>query len=383
MVDDQLVEIHNEGLDDHWVISQNPTSTYIHADPLGKPLAPIQELQNEIVDLQIETFEHAIPETFARGDVLDFKKYGESTAKPGMIYPVNPPAEGQSLGESFHSVKTATLSEEADLMMQRLDVKAQFVSAAFPSIYGGPNSTGSKTASEYSQSRAMALQRLSLTWNIVKYLWADVMSIAVPLYMRLIQETGVDEKFVEKTNTGFANVWIRQSDLEGKIGSIKVDTDENLPMTPGALKDVIIQLMGLKDDNIAEALFHPNNIPLLTKAMGAPDLYIPNSDDRAKQFAEFGDLLAGIPVKVNDYDDHKVEAEVCRSFLISATGIMLKKQNPEGIVMIEEHFQEHNAKAAGSSEGPITQGKPNINPEGAKRELPNNVTEFPALNVGS
>src|SRR5678815_652263 len=190
VIDDELVEIHNEALDDHWVISRNPLSTYIHAEPLGKPMAPIQDLQNEIVDLQIETFEHAIPETFARADVIDFKKYGESRSAPGMMYPANPPAEGQSLGEAFHSVKTATLSEEADLMMNRLDTKAQFVTAAFPSIYGGPAQSGSKTASEYTQSRAMALQRLSLTWNVVKYFWADVMSIAVPLYMRMLQDVG-------------------------------------------------------------------------------------------------------------------------------------------------------------------------------------------------
>jgi hypothetical protein len=388
IIDDQLCEIHNEALDDHWVISNNPMSTYIHADPLGKPLAPITDLQNEIMDLQIETFEHAIPETFARGDVLDFKKYADSEAKPGMIYPVNPPAEGQSLGDSFHSVKTATLSEEADLVMQRLDNKAQFVSAAFPSIYGGPASSGSKTASEYTQSRAMALQRLSLTWNILKYWWADVMSIAVPLYMRLIKETGVDEKFTDKTNTGFVSNWIRQADLEGSLGEIKVDVDENLPMTPAALKDIVIQLMGLKDERVADAMFHPNNVPLLTKALGAPDLYIPGADSREKQFTEFGDLLSGIAVEIKDYEEHEIEAEVCQSFLISATGMMLKKQNPEGIALIEEHYAQHKAMLAGPQVGNPEEeeakggGTPNSNPQGMPRELPPNVTEFPSMPLG-
>jgi hypothetical protein len=266
-------------------------------------------------------------------------------------------------------------------MMQRLDAKAQFVSAAFPSIYGGPAMSGSKTASEYTQSRAMALQRLSLTWNVIKYWWADVMSIAVPMYIRSLQESGTDENFVEKTNSGFVNVWIKQADLEGKIGSISVDTDENLPMTPAALKDVIVQLMGLKDERVADAMFHPNNIPLLTKALGAPDLYIPNSDDREKQVAEFSDLLAGVAVVINKYDNHEIEGEVCRSFLVSPTGTMLRKQNSDGIKMIEEHLEEHISMMGGP---PNAEQKPNTPPtmEEPKQELPSNVTQFPGIPVG-
>ena len=342
-VDDQLVEINNESMDDHWSVTENPLSTYIHAEPIGKGLAPIQDLENEILDLQIETFEHGIPETFARGDVLDFKKYGRSKAAPGMIYPVTPPAEGQSIADSFHTIKTASVSEETDLMTQRLDAKAQFVSAAFPSIYGGPSVSGSKTAREYTESRAMALQRLSLPWNVVKALWADIMSKAIPLYIQSVRETGEDEKIVEKTRTGFTNTWIRQADLEGKVGAVEADVDENLPMTPGALKNTIMELFTMKDDYIMNAMTHPNNTPLITRALGAPDFYIPGEDDRNKQYAEFADLLGGIPVEVKQYEDHELESEVCKAFLISPTGLMLKKQNPQGIELIEQHMMAHDA----------------------------------------
>jgi len=131
-------------------------------------------------------------------------------------------------------------------------------------------------------------------------------------------------------------------------------------------------------------MFHPNNIPLLTKALGAPDLYIPGSDSREKQFAEFTDLLAGVPVLVNEYDDNAIEAEVCESFLIGPTGLMLKKQNPEGIKMIEEHWAEHKAKGAGGMEQPPKEEPntpPNSNPKGVMNELPNNVSQFPGVPV--
>lgn len=375
IIDDVLVEINNESLDNHWSITSNPLSTYIHADPLGKGLAPIQELENEILDLQVETFEHTIPETFARSDVLDFKKYSKSKSQPGMIFPAIPPAEGQSLGESFHSIKTASLSEEADTFMKRLDDKAQFVSSAFPSIYGGPATSGSKTAREYTESRAMALQRLSLPWNVVKYWWADVMGKAVPLYISAMKESGQDEKIVVRTKTGFLNTWIRQSDVEGNVGAVEADADENLPLTPAQLKDTVLQLLTLKDEFVSAAMMHPNNTPLLTKSLGAPDFYIPGSDSRDKQFAEFGDLLAGIPVEVTDTDEDEIEAEVCQSFINGPTGLMLKKSNAQGMQMIVEHWRAHMDRIAGK----IQPAPGAVNPEGASPnvQIPSNVEPFP------
>jgi hypothetical protein len=308
-IDKELVEIANEDLDKHWEISENPLSNYIHGDPLGKPLAPIQDLKNEVVDLQIETFEHAIPETFARGDVLDFKKYAKEEARPGMMFPAMTPPDGQTLAGSFFTVKSAVISEEYDLFSRRLDEAGQFVSASFPSIYGGPATSGSKTAREYTESRSMALQRLSLPWTILKHTWAGTMAKAVPLYIKGIKESGEDQKIVEKTKTGFVNSWIRQSDLDGRIGRVEADTEEELPQSAAQLKSVLIDLMTLKSDYIDEALYHPNNTPLIAKALGNPDFYIPDADDRNKQYDEFNDLLNGIEVPIRQWENHKVEYE--------------------------------------------------------------------------
>lgn len=373
-IDDELVEVSNEGLDEHWCISNNPLDTYIHADPLGKSLAPIQDLQNELVDLQIETAEHAIPETFARPDVLDFKKYKNSRAAPGMVFPTLPADTDRSIGEAFHTVKPASLSAEYDAMLNRLDEKSQFVSAAFPSIYGGPSTSGSKTAREYTESRAMALQRLGLTWTMLKYWWADVVSKAVPQYIHAVRETGEDEKIVEKAETGFVNTWIRQAEIQGHIGRVEADADENLPLTPAQLKDTVMQLMTMKDDFVMDAITHPNNTPLLTKALGAPDFYIPNSDDRSKQFSEFADLLAGIPVEVKPYENHGVESEVCKSFICSPTGLMLKKSNPQGIQMIEEHMMQHTMMTAPP---PGMEGTDQSIPPSPEVSIPGEVAKFP------
>lgn len=342
-IDNQLVEITNESLDAHWHISANPLSEYLHADPLGKPLAPVQDLYNEVIDLQIETFEHAIPETHARADVVDFKKYAKEKAQPGMVYPAKDPGDGSTLSAAFHTIKTASVNEEYGNALEMLDEKAQFLSSAFPSIYGGASTSGSKTAREYTESRAMALQRLGLTWNVHKFSWAGIMSKAVPLYIHCMREHGQDEKLVERRGTSFINAWIKQTELEGNIGSIDVDTDEEMPMSPAQLKGLLTELITLKNENIDEAIYHPQNTPFVKKALGAPNFYIPGSDERDKQYAEFQEMLSGVYVAVNiKTDNHKIEKETCLSFLNSPTGLMWRKHYPEAIQMIEQHYIEHD-----------------------------------------
>lgn len=344
-----VAEAYNESLDEHWQISHHPLSHHLHADPIGKPLAPVQELKNETTDLAIDTFEHSIPETFADAEVLDFAKYGKAQALPGMVYPVKKPISGGSIGDSFYALKTATLNEEIDSFNRRLDSDGQFVIGSFPSIYGGPAVSGSKTAKEYTESRAMALQRLNTTWTMLKYWWAKVIGRAVPIYIKGMRS---DEKYVEKSTkseTGFVNVWIKQTELQGKLGSVEADAEEDLPVSSGQLKDVLVQLMTLNNDFVNEALYHPQNTPLISKALGAPEFYIPGQDDRDKQFAEFAELLKSGPigqeptVPVNPIvDNHIVEAETCRSFLVSPTGLATKRINPMGYANIEAHFVQHS-----------------------------------------
>lgn len=346
----QVAEAYNEALDDHWEISVNPLSNYLHADPIGKPLAPIQELKNETTDLAIDTFEHAIPETFADAEVLDFNQYGKSDAKPGTVFPVKKPMDGKSIGESFFSLKTATLNEEIESFNRRLDTDGQFVVGSFPSIYGGPAQSGSKTAKEYTESRAMALQRLNSTWTLLKIWYAKVMSKAVPLFIKSMVQ---DEKYVEKTGSGleasFVNVWIRKSQLEGKLGSVEADPEEDLPLSANQLKSVFMELITVNNDFMNEALYHPQNTPVIAKALGAPDFYIPGQDDRNKQYAEIAELINSQPIDEQTpsvmvdmvVDNHAVEAEVCRTFMISSTGLALRKFNPLGYMNVQLHYQMH------------------------------------------
>lgn len=339
--DSLLARARAEQLDEHWEITHNPLSNYLHADPMGKPLAPIQEIITEINDLTLETFEHSIPETFADPLVLDFKKYKNSQAKPGMVTPAKPPA-GKGLADGFHTLKTATLSDDMDRYDSNMTQKGQFVSGSLPSIWGGANQTGSKTASEYSESRAMAMQRLNITWVMLKTWWAKTMGKGVTVFANSMI---ADEKIVQKSaesDTGFVNIWIRQIEMGGSVGSVEPDADETLPMTAEALKGVLMELIPLNNQDINAALFNPMNTGLIARALGAPDLYIPGKDQRDKQYSEFADILKGLPVEVDlDVDDHAIHIQTCKSWLASSSGLTIKKINLQGYMMIINHLKQH------------------------------------------
>jgi hypothetical protein len=369
VLNDKLVaEARNEDLDDHWVITHSPLSNFIHADPIGKPLAPIQDIRNEATDLAIETFEHSIPETFVDPDVLNFTDYGNSEARPGTKYPAKPKA-GKTLQESFHTIKTATVNEEIEGFIKRTDIDGQFVVGDFPSVYGGNNTSGSKTAKEYSESRAAALQRLGIHWSSLKDWWARVMSCAVQQY---IKGMITDEKIVKQaaTTTGYTTIWIRQSELTGKIGRVEADAEEELPTSFAQVKGLIMELITLQSPEINEALFHPQNTPLITKAIGIPTAYIPGADDRNKQYGEIVELLQGAPgidgapsVMVNpQLDNHEIEMETIRAWANSPTGLATKKMNPIGYANVLAHYSLH--------EMALSAMQPQVTPEGNTESKP-------------
>ena len=250
VVNDQVAAACNEALDDCWTITNNPLSDYIHFDPVGLLLTSVQDITNDLISLVLQTVEHGIPQTFADPKVLNFNAYRQSEVIPGGIYPATPKS-GRALSEGFYEVKTATLSQEVLPFAQKIQEIGQLVSGALPSLFGGQMS-GSRTASEYSMSRAQALQRLQTTWKMLLLWWKNVFGKVIPLYIKEMKD---DEKQVKKDEFGnFVNVFIRMAEIQGKIGSIELEANENLPITWNQQKDAIMELFGMNNDAIMATL---------------------------------------------------------------------------------------------------------------------------------
>lgn len=364
-VDDTIAEYENQSLDDHWTLTHNPLSDYLYFNPLGMLLTSVQEITNDIISLTLQTIEHGIPQTFADPAVLNFNQYQQQETSPGAIYPATPKG-GKTMGDAFYEVRTATLSAEVLPFANQVQSLGQVVSGALPSLFGG-DLQGSKTASQYSMSRAQALQRLQNTWKMFTTWWKIVFSKTIPSYIKDMQD---DERYVERDSSGnFINIVIHRAELEGKLGQIELESNENLPITFAQQKDMVMQMLQAQNPLLQQLMMDPQNLPILYEALGIPDLNIPGQDSRNKQYDEIKDLLAteptevppdmmqveeamamGMPmpqpieepsVPVEEFDNHQVELEICIHWLNSEAGIQAKYENQVGYQNVVLHARAH------------------------------------------
>jgi len=366
VVNDFVADACNEALDDSWTLTYNPLSDYIHFDPIGLLLTSVQDITNDLISLVVQTVEHGIPQTFADPKVLNFKAYRNAEVAPGSIHPATPKS-GKSLSDAFYEVKTATLSQEVLPFAQKIQEIGQMVSGALPSLFGGQMS-GSRTASEYSMSRAQALQRLQSTWKMLLTWWKNVNGKAIPLFIKEMKD---DEKQVKKDEFGnFINVFIRRAELEGKIGSVELEANENLPITWNQQKDAIMELFKMNNDTITASLTTPENMPYIKRAIGLNDYVLPGEDDRQKQYEEIQQLINSEPIEVPpdpmmmqqammsgmpppqptrepsvipdyDVDNHVLEADICRRWLVADAGRLCKLENQAGYENVLLHMKMH------------------------------------------
>ena len=344
----QLAEIEKANLDDYWDINFIGTSRYLHGQPLGAPLVPIQEIRNDVTDLTIKTVKHGIPETFADPEVLDFDEYDQHEAQPGIVYPAKP-APGKNISDSFYEVKTSTLSKEVQFLFQQNEMDGQFVVSDFPSVYGGPQEGGG-TLGEYSMSRNSALQRLGLVWKALNTWWAKTMHLAVKLYVNHMKE---DEKFVKKLgDSSFMNIWIRMAEITGEVGKVEAESSETLPISSAQKMDMILKLLQLGNEGIDEVMLDAQNSQFIAEALGFPAIKIPGQAQRTKQFQEIKVLLATEPIdlgngeflpsvdiepELDDDDDH---IDVLKGFLVE-NGTYLKVEVPAGYQNCMAHLRMH------------------------------------------
>jgi len=348
-INKEFIEAEAADLDQCWTISDSPVDNFVYSDAIGADLVPIQEMRADLDRLKIETIRYGIPENFADPAVLDFKVYAKRENKVGQVVPAIP-RQGQSLKDAFHETRSATLSQEVPALTSQLDTDAQFVTGAYPSIYGGQQEGGSNTLGEYRDSAARSLQRLGLYWRIVNNLWAKVIHKATAEYLDNLLE---DEKIVKAQGTGFVNVWVKRTALFGKVGTVEPEASEQFPVSWQQKNGILMTLLNMKNQSIDAALFHPENTSLIARILGLSELYIPGDEDRNKTLINIMELakaapLPGMPtidpvtgaqipgpempsIQIEPaVDNIPVAIETIKAFLNSMVGIELKRTLPLG-----------------------------------------------------
>lgn len=369
---DVYLESHDEGMDDHWTVTENPLSRMIHASPLGKQLLDIQDLTTMVVNLTAQTIEHGVPQTFADPKHLDFDAYGKQRVRPGDVYPLKSLPSGGGADQVFHTVKTATLSNEVDEFINRLDQYGQFVSGDFPSIFGGQQQGGSKTLGEYESSRAAAMQRLNLIWKMVTSWYAKMEGKTVKSYADSLRSEERDDFSVSKNGASYLKTWVKVDDLKGRVGEVVPESSEQFPTSWPQKVARFFELLQYNNPTIMAMLFTPANASFIKNIIGIDDLNMPGEDQRDKQLEEIFELLKGQPIPgavvldemgnpildpntgmpavgpeqpsipiEPDVDEPVVHIEVTKAFLVSDYGRAIKLINPAGYANVVAHLRMH------------------------------------------
>lgn len=347
-VNDQYAEAKQEKLDDYWTLTFNPLSEYIHFDPLGLLLVSVQDITNDLLSLTLQTIEHGIPQTFADPSVLNFEQYRNAEVAPGAVFPAKAKG-GKNLGEGFYTVATATLSKEVDPFAERVNRLGQLASGAQPQLWGGSGPSNQRTATQDQMSLNQSIGRLQTTYKIFNSWWKNIFGKVIPAYIENMID---DERIVQEKGDSFVNLVIKKAEMDGKIGSIHLESSEELPKTWSQIRAMVMELINLNNPEIMTLLGAPENLEVLQKVFGATGLQVPNEKDRTKQYDEIGLLIKSEPFIAGNevmpsimpeelVDNHVVEAEICRSWLVGEAGRQAKMDNKAGYENVLAHFKAH------------------------------------------
>jgi len=372
-VNDQIAEYKEEELDDVWHISENPLYNDIFGQPMGRGLVDVQDLSDELLNLTRDTVAQGIGVTFADPSVLDIQKWRQSRARPGDVFPTKP-SLNKNISDGFYQTTVANLSQEVDRFVNRIEMMAQFTSGAYPSIYGGVQKSGSGTFGEYESNKNQALQRLQINWRVLGNWWAQLMSKAANLYIKTMEVE--EDKYVSKVGNQFVNNWIKKSELQGSIGLVRAEYNEQFPISWSQKKDIVTNLLTLGNEQINMILGRPENSSLISSILGLSEIFIPGEDDRNKQLWEILELIKtsdqfqpsipvppgmdpemaaqqgmGLPPQPTvpiepETDDDEVHVAVCKEILNSEKGILLKQTNDNAYQNILAHLRQHVDKQA-------------------------------------
>lgn len=379
-----------EELDSRWDIGQAGLSTHIHSDPIGKPLLGVQDMENQVANMTMDVIDHGNPSSFADADAINFDQYGKTEALPGYLYKAKR-RPGEAMAASFYTQPRVSLAKEVPLFKQQLDQASQFLVGSFPSIYGGPSEGKSRTFAEYQQSRAMALQRLQIVWQFIVDWWKRTMEGCVRMYVETVVQ---DERLVKFQDGSYINVWIRQSELKGKVGGVESDASDTFPISMMQKNALIQKLMELNNPFINSALYTPDNARIIQDVLALNEFKLPGETQRIKQVMELDELRKGQPEQTGpiadpmtgqqfpnpqplqssvpidpDVDDHAVHIQTCKSFLVDQIGLDLKQTNPMGynncVLHMKAHIQALQAQTMQNQPGSVpgqqpqtTQGAP-------------------------
>ena len=358
---DVFLEARPERLDDHWRICRAMPGAGMYTEPIGASIVSIQKRVNDLANIQAEHVEYgAAPPILYDARYINGQALANKRMEPASYTPVVIEANGgKPLADLIFQPRIG-LDPSIYAQGQNLVELAQFLTGAFPAVFGGSMQDVS-TATGYGMARQQALGRLSLFWRQIKQFHADLMLAAVNVF-RCNRTQDVEQVLFHRSGD-FASRFIHLGDLQGNV-TVHPEADA-FPVSWSDIRQNVLQLLQSSDPYIQNLLAHPLNAEQVKNYLGAPGFILPEDDNRSKQFRELDLLLRSEPVFDSArsvwlptvptdplVDDHAVHLQTLREWAVSDDGISAKQANPAGYANAMAHLLQHqrdfsSAAAAG------------------------------------
>lgn len=331
---------------------------------MGKRVVPLQDAFNDELNLWHEAHDYCVPTLFMYSETGDIEAVRQQISEPGNIVPFSALPPGASSAESaFYAAVLegipATLPQLIEFLQGPL---AQFISGAFPALFGG-DTGDNDTAKGISIQRDQAMGRMGLPWGSVQRLFAGAYTNAV---IAVVKNSSDEDNFsysIPNKTGGITVEKLSIGDLRDGNAICKADTDASFPESTNAKRQTYQTLMAAAERNpiLAQTMADPNNLEYGHDIIGLPDLVVPGAQSRNKQLIEIEQLLAESPIP-------PTMAEIQQAAL----------QNPQ-LMQAMTQWEQQNQAAAQSGQGPIP---PPIPPEmftpsvGIDADFDNNAVEY-------
>jgi hypothetical protein len=369
---DTYCESRNESMNDKWRILHAYPGDGQSRPAMGDSIIPINKRFNDLSNIQQETYEFGIPPTYMDNRLLDRQAVGTQKCLPGSFYFVT----GRPAMTVRDGIYTPPPSQVAPDMLQSMaDLMgpvAQFLTGSIPALWGGEMESN-ETAAGISIARDAAMGRLGLVWEAIKEFWSDLMMLGIECFRK--NRSGDLEIPLEGKGGKWNSKYIKEADLKGNLFAT-AELDETFPQMYSQLRATVMQLMESQDPYVQEIMGNSANVKMTKRLLGLDQYVVPDEDSETKQYREIEMMLqsqptiapgepitdeatgepqvaadglpqAGPPKFVASVpvdplvDDHETEAEVCRTWLNSDEGQLVKYENAMGYMNVRAHLEAH------------------------------------------
>lgn len=350
----------SERMDDRLVLMKPFESDGMYGRSIGDKGIPIQEAFNMAFNTDLEAQEFAaFPPTLIDSEILSAEGMRSTRAQPGTYKSVKPPL-GKSLRDSAFPIVVKESSQAVNRILDRYQDYLNYLMGISQALLGGPMKN-TRSAEQYEKATAQSLQRQSTPYEAAKNGMAKIDEALVHLF--LTHRT--DEEYREIVSISAPSMMDEARKLDPARGRIfaRSEQSESIPQTWAQKQRGINALLQSQNPFLQQAITNPNNLGLLFRSQGLPELTVPGKEQQEKMLRLIPILMQGSPQPGQEtidpmsgvsipgppeptipfdplFDDPMIVISVLTEWSASIDGLDARQNHPQGFENLRAYAQQ-------------------------------------------